>query len=363
MKIVTSELSKEIISLFIPKPVLDMNPVVAGGFALSLYMTTLAAQDPTVGSFILAELNNKKKKAELILKFSDIDLWFLRENSLVETDTFKEVFFGQVGKEELPQRILHTSSTNSFHKATTSSNHSVVMSLEKSSLWANTFMFKGAWAPTHSYPIQFVKKQQKDVESLLKSFDFKVSSVAWMDGSFYILDGFEESVAKKTLELNEGEAKRLKKQKFGTKIFQSIRTFKYFNRFNFEFSKELFDHIVENMMLASDYLLKVEEARKQEAAGAQGRVKFSSTYTGKISVSSSNPNYLEEVTNTETMQGMCVSLCQNFDMLTKMSHWDDSIALFFANSKVINIRHILDAKINAQSKTDSSPYPPFVIPF
>jgi hypothetical protein len=358
MKIVESELSKKIISKFIPEPILSTNPVVAGGFALSLYLTVLAANDPLVSSVLFAGINNPSQQTQLLCKFSDIDIWYLDSSDFLKSEE-SNVFFSdpKTNSDDSTKTLVTLNNSNSkTFSIQPGSKTGIRCRMEKSSVWANTFRFMDSNPKNYSHPVQFIRKHQKDVESLIKSFDLKISSVAWMDGSFYIADGFEESLKNKVLELNDGQLKRLKKQRFGTKIFQSLRIFKYLSRFNFEFSKELFGLMVENMTLASDYLLKLEEAKASNPKTSPGILP--SRFSGSIPVTSSNGNYVESIVNTATMEGMCRSLCSHFESLSKMSHWDDSIALFFANSKAVNIRTILDKNLNSKAET-----PDYVIPF
>jgi 5'-nucleotidase len=50
-----------------------------------------------------------------------------------------------------------------------------------------------------------------------------------------------------------------KRKKFGSKVFQSLRYFKYAQRFNLEFSKEMFDFVVELTSSVSDYFDKISK--------------------------------------------------------------------------------------------------------
>ena len=95
MKVVENENAVKIIKALIPESILKLNPVIAGGFVVSLYHLAMRYSSPiydadlavkierannnqvwiTSSNRMLADLNIEKK-------FGDIDFWFLKDNEI-----------------------------------------------------------------------------------------------------------------------------------------------------------------------------------------------------------------------------------------------------------------------------------------
>jgi hypothetical protein len=70
----SNDFSKKMINTLIPKQLLDLNPIIAGGFPLSLFMTeTLYKESPLMMSVAMENLDTS-------WAYSDIDLFFTKED-------------------------------------------------------------------------------------------------------------------------------------------------------------------------------------------------------------------------------------------------------------------------------------------
>jgi hypothetical protein len=313
--IVTSDFSNELVKSFLPEEILKSKPVIAGGFALSLYLTCISSESNFIKQI---RKNITKNEKALPFPFSDIDIWFLKDNP--EIEVIKEIFLS-----ENPKII---SGTLEQEKYTTD--------ITKKSFWANTYRFTIQSPKFKHIPIQFIKKNPDTIEQLITDFDIKICSVAWYDGKFYLSDDLHQNFESKTIEFNN--FKRIKRQKFGSKVFQSLRYFKYAQRFNLEFSKEMFDFVVELTSSVSDYFDKTSKDNSDQKT---------------FQLTSSNGSYTEEVVNSPSMQRMCRQLIDNFDLLSKMSHWTSATPLFLANSKHVNIKKYLTKNDNNSTSNSS----------
>lgn len=303
---IESDLSNEIIKNFVPANILSLKPIIAGGFALSLYLTCKSAENNLVKNIVIHQANKNKS---LSFKFSDIDIWFHENNP--NLDQIKEWFLTDVPNHA---HILPSSQ------------------LTKNTVWANTFHLSQIFSgKNNANIIQFIKRQPKSIEDLISNFDLKICSIAWHDGHFYLLDDLEDNFISRNMELNN--VKKIKRQKFGSKVFQSLRYFKYHERYGLEFSREMFDFIIELMSMTSDFLDKTEKQDKGTT----------------VKITSSNGNYTEDVVGTDSMKRMCNQLLSEFEKLSKMSHWTPATPLFLANSKHINIQRYLT--VEPQKKT------------
>lgn len=153
-------LPNSFLQTILPEDIWRLNPIVAGGSAVSLWFISEMIKglpDGMSDSFI-SNLNKKNK----IIPYSDIDIWF-QKNS--------EEKFLELIAEDPPDKII------------------AGFSLMKKSYWANTYHNYGK----SSCPIQFIKKPQDSVESLISSFDISLSSVAIYNNKFYVLDNVLES--------------------------------------------------------------------------------------------------------------------------------------------------------------------------
>jgi len=170
--IVTSDFSNELVKSFIPEEILKSKPVIAGGFALSLYLTCISSESNFIKQI---RKNITKNEKALPFPFSDIDIWFLKDNP--EIEVIKEIFLS-----ENPKII---SGTLEQEKYTTD--------ITKKSFWANTYRLTIQSPKFKHIPIQFIKKNPDTIEQLITDFDIKICSDAWYDGKFYLSDDLHQN--------------------------------------------------------------------------------------------------------------------------------------------------------------------------
>lgn len=298
-------LPNSFLQTILPEDIWRLNPIVAGGSAVSLWFISEMIKglpDGMSDSFI-SNLNKKNK----IIPYSDIDIWF-QKNS--------EEKFLELIAEDPPDKII------------------AGFSLMKKSYWANTYHNYGK----SSCPIQFIKKPQDSVESLISSFDISLSSVAIYNNKFYVLDNVLESFKKKEIILNNPD--QIQKRTFGSRVFQGLRHFKYAKRFNMSFDKALHQRMIH---LFAD-----------SVAFLQAFEKNNNDHKIPVKIISSNSDYEQTIITKESLVGMTKQFCTFFDEFKKMQHFSETDILFIPDSRYIPVgRHIDAMKVDNLSKKTS----------
>jgi hypothetical protein len=203
-------------------------------------------------------------------------------------------------------------------------------------------MFSTSKSKVKLKPIQCIVKKQDSVESLLSSFDLGVCSVAIHNGEFIIHPSFMESMNKKQLTINnEG----LMRKSLASKVYQALRHFKYYEKTNFEFSKELYQRTLEVMSDSNTYW---QECKKLGLVSQWG----ATTAGVKVKITTSD-NYEQEVVTKESTNSMIKRLATHFADMQKMSHWDVSHALFVGDSDLFPVKSIIERKLAEQNKQES----------
>lgn len=309
MKIIeyNTNLPDSFLQTILPEDIWKLNPIIAGGSAISLwFMSEMTKGLPEgMGESFIATLNKTKK----IIPYSDVDIWFHKD---------QEEVISSLLAEEPPEKIM-----SGFN-------------LTKKSYWANTYSSYSK----PSCPIQFIKKTQDSVESLISSFDISLSSAAIYKGKFYISDNVLESFKRKEIILNNPD--HIQKRTFGSKIFQGLRHFKYAKRFNMSFDKALHQKTIH---LFAD-----------SVAFLQAFEKNNSDHNTSVKITSSNSNYEETVLTKESLVGMTRQFCTLFDQLKTMKNFSETDLLFIPDSRYIPVGKYINASRENSIKPNSSPF-------
>lgn len=327
MKTLYSDSAKSIIEAIIPKSILDLNPVIAGGFIVAIYELAMKYPSDQLDQELLLKIKRCEthhyRKLNKILglkdKFQDIDLWFLDDNSIWDSDSESGFLVGEF-KEETPDP--HTTFFNLMSYGydieahlNEFKSHGLSHVVENSTRWANSLIIgKDAMS------IQFIKMKYKSVEDLFSRFDIVNCCAAYYDGAFHFHEEFEESMESLTLTAGDTFSKG---NDFG-QIWAASRAFKYADRFSLEFSEEACDIITNTFMTACDLLTRINSDDYD--------VKNSTIELSSVS-GFPNPYGIIGVDNIDKFRQLIENLLYKFPSLILMEEFDEDTILMFVSSK------------------------------
>jgi hypothetical protein len=203
-----------------------LNPVIAGGAALSVYKALkLYDSEYKWKSFKRETLSlGRRSKVD---NFGDVDVWFLEKN-ILEKNILNLIYSDDINK------LRSASSLDIFNLPNRENAF-----LKGSSKWANSF--GTGFVDLYSGDIQIIKRRPKDIEDLFSTFDFINCQVAFYSGRIYYNKKLEKAFKRFELEIDD-ETPYLKLGMAG-KIFNALRAFKYSKRFGLDFDKKLTDYV------------------------------------------------------------------------------------------------------------------------
>ncbi len=352
----------------------DPDIIIAGGFALNLYMVNElleAAESSSAQGVMKKHFENFP-----LIKFSDVDLWILKDSQSIHAPLFKAISDAEAIKkvqdaggvtpnnratrahnalDHLMRRAQF--STNPFQfgpiKPTIAQNENIVRSGKgrsffgtKSSVWANTYEFAGGVVNGFERKsVQCVVKEQDSVESLLSEFDLSLSSVAIHRGEFIIHKSLVESLDKKEILYNKRTW--FTRRSFASRLFLCLRYMKYVDKIGFDLSSDLYKDVLSTISDASSFW---NEAKK---LGMGNDLKIKVT---------TNSNYEQEIVTRESIYAMAKKLAAEFPKLAKMKHYDVSHVFFIADSEIFKIKDILEPRV-VEVRSNQIPLPaPIAIP-
>ena len=315
----------------------DPDIIIAGGFALNAFLVNEALAGV---SNEMASLLKKSFLLHPVMKFSDLDLWILKDSKSGFAPLFEHVKGGQAAPGRKKERHPFEDGVKVVDQKWATS---------KWSDWANTYTVTSKPAiPVKKVPIQCIVKPQNSPEDLLSSFDLGVCSVAIHRGEFIVHQSLIDSIKSKELLYNNG--KSLKYKSLGSRVFQSLRFFKYIDKTGFDFSEDVYKDVLATMSDANTFWI---EAKKQGALNQYGGM----TNGVKVKITTTN-DYEQEVVTKESIRSMIQQLALKFESMQKMKHWDITHALFFQDSSLFSIKGIIEkntlgAEKSSQSKLDT----------
>lgn len=288
---IKSDKADYLIKNIVDKSILDLNPIIAGGFALSIYRSIELHDNEDKFNYFkrLMEVN---PKASGMPPFGDIDIWFDNDNDIHNENNNLNYLI----QDDLSLKLQGGSF---FQKFVIGDSEFFIKNTSK---WANTF--KGKSSAINSGVYQFVKTKHKTPPSLLSTFDFINCMVAWHDGVLYFDKRINDAFSKLELRLNNDAGYH--KSSIASRVFNSLRAFKYAKRYSIDFDKELSFNIFNVYcdicnINYDDYNDKV--------------VEIENLYGKKIS-------------SVKTLKDMVSALCYNFEQFSKMSSFDKKYAIF-----------------------------------
>lgn len=261
MKIVENNLAKEFIELVISKKILELNPVIAGGFVVAIYHAFMAYEDKRFKRIMERKLESLKNGYEFSDKeidiyfnmhkmYKDVDFWFLEENPIWQS---KDNILIRDFQPDKPDKLISPLHNPNFHVNNTFYTSSAAYqndfrSLELNSPVVNSTYWANSFNPhNHNmgiYPYQFIKKSFKSIEFLFSNFDILNCCAAYYNGKFYFHDDFENSFDEGILNVK----KDFHKKTLPHKIFTAQRYFKYAKRYHLQMSEYAIDSIMGTML-------------------------------------------------------------------------------------------------------------------
>lgn len=360
MKVVENKLAEDILKLYVPKNILTLKPIIAGGFIASLYRNIIKRSEPSFDyelskileeksqsskfSMQLKKLIGSKNLDDKALNFGDIDLWFYKNNeiwneshpahffiSYLEPDPPKATFNGRLPVNELK---LYYEVAKKLKPSLEAFDLSYNHGIRTSSGWANTFYIRNNDFDL-SCPIQMIKKPQENVDQLLSSFDIINCCAAYHDGKFYFADGFEEAFSRGYLE----KGNSYNKKHVQDKIWGANRAFKYAKRYDLEFSKEICEEMVRLFIDAEEFINNLNKGIEEDQVVKTTEVDFEDPY-GRIMTKISK----------ETILSIANTMLSKFPELILMKHFDKDYIFLFLSSKDPGIMYEVQKYIELQEK-------------
>ena len=311
IKVLKSEQVDWLVGFILPSEnILSLDPIIAGGSMLSVYRAVKLHDTPSKWAEFKRCLERSPGKAKLD-KFNDIDIWFDAKNSIHNVE--HEYNWLITAFEEKTNKTL-SASLNAYikpllgsflsNRIATVKNSMGIISINKSTNWANSFSCKAKLAKE----IQFIKKSPTSVTNLLSSFDFINCSVAYYDGKLYCDDRIDNAFDLFELQLNNAEV--YQKDSIALRVFNAIRAFKYSNRYNLDFSLEL-----------TEYIFKVfYDAKDIDYAAYKDKVVELETLYGKT------------LSSVSTLKGMVDTFQSSFDSFSKMKSFKKEYAIYLIDN-------------------------------
>jgi hypothetical protein len=347
LKIVESKDAESILKLFLSEKILELKPVIAGGFVVALYNNIINAPQSKKEKNIEGIRKSFLQKKYMInhpdeLKFGDIDMWFLKDNPIwgehpvgfivgginPDVDNF-DLFGNQVLKVNDGRAKTYRSASINYQHHLHTLGLGAHCQIQSSTPWANTFK------NDCGVVIQFVKRQYDDIQKLFNHFDILNCCAAYHDGMFYFADGFTEAFDNKTLSVNSNFANR----NIAANIISANRAFKYASRYKIEFSKEACENVVEILFEAEELSKKIATGNLGSELEAIEGVTMEDGYGRTFTVK-----------NTELMIDMISQLFHYFERLIHMENFNEEYIFTFLNFKDSGIIKRVKKYLEVQEK-------------
>lgn len=267
----------------------DLNPVIAGGSALSVYKAVKLYNSSFKWESFKRETKSLGRRSK-IDNFGDVDVWLL-ENNNAEKDIIDLIYSDNIDR-------LKIASSLEMFKAPDQSNAFI----KRSSKWANSF--GTGFSKLYSGDIQIIKRRPKDIKDLFSTFDFVNCQVAFYSGRIYYNTGINNAFKKFELEIDD-ETPYLK---FGLagKIFNALRAFKYSKRFGLDFDRKLTDYIF-NLYVATK---NIDYSKYEDRIIELERM------------------YGTQLSSVDTLKSMVYSFRALYSDFSKMKYFRDEYSLF-----------------------------------
>jgi hypothetical protein len=346
-----SDLAK-IVDTYIPPSLWDYEPVVAGGFALWAYIL-LKKFNEDVRTETLKRLDKGERVENSIIKFSDIDIWF-QEDSPWHDDCYSPLIAisGDDAAKKMRAEFAISSIEDVFG--------GYEAALTRTSKWGNTYSMsplaeEDTFAdkirsvfgyskirppadyddPRTRFNYQLLKKKFGGIDELFDEFDFLNCCVAIVkedrEYRFVTREGVDEAIDSGILESND----KLPKRDFGLNIYSIARAYRYYYKYNWQFSDKLAQEIFEIYFELITHPLT--EKRNEEPESSLPL--FNLSNIEPMSDFSSDMFMLEfpeQIPDDLIIRHIKDSISW-FELFTKMDSFKEEYCLFFINTGIREI--------------------------
>lgn len=283
----------------------DLNPVIAGGAALSTYKAVKLYNSKYRWEAFKRETESLGKRAK-IDKFGDVDVWFL-DGEILDSYSSNLIYADDIAllkKASLLEMFNSPNRQSAF--------------IKRSSKWANSF--STGYSDLYSGDIQIIKRRPKDIKDLFSTFDFINCQVAFYSGKIYYNTELNSAFSRFELELDD-ETPYLKSGIAG-KIFNALRAFKYSKRFGLDFDKKLTDYVFNLYVTTKNIDYSEYESKIIELERVYGT----------------------QLSSVETLQSMVYSFRLLYSDFSKMKYFRDEYSLFLLDQSdnIPKINELLD---------------------
>lgn len=353
MKIVQHKLAEDLVKIFVPENILNLKPIIAGGFIVDLYKSIIKNAEaqksleeylsrnshsnmrPTLVG-IRSAIGKPKYSNREPLQFGDIDLWFQDTSKIWDSNN---EFHFLVSSERNPQKYSKIYPQPPHEKKYEMDFLGINSDVGciASTKWANTYYLYPNLA--FQIKLQAIKKSYKDVEELFQSFDILNCCAAYHDGKFYFAEGFEDSFEALSLE----KGCNFNKDRIQERIWGANRAFKYAKRYDLEFCTQICEDMVQIFVEAEEFFTKLSESVLSNTATDE----VVSTELTKMEDGYGQSTI--QVTK-ETMLSMTRLLFSYFPELILMKNFNKEYIFAFLNSKDPSIMHEVRKYIELQER-------------
>jgi len=282
----------DIISRFIPDDIINLNPIIAGGFPLSIYRS-LKIYDGNMRPLLMRDLDRR------VEPFGDIDLWFLNSSDIHN----EKSHFNNLIRPGL--RMGQLASYKSLSRRTNDSKFAV------------TYM-ADTEVSSRTKTVQIIKEPQESACSLLSKFDYVNCAIAWHDGNVYSAKDLDDCFD--SFELRHNPLYESKDdESMATMMFRSLRAFKYADRYSLDFDRDIAKYIFKTYFKIKN----VKPAEMQTTTSILG-----------------GPYGAMEVQNTAT-HSMAMNLHRRFTDFVKMKSFRSDYILYLIDSTFLPVKDAL----------------------
>ena len=315
--------------MLIPKNILDLKPVIAGGFVTSLFYNILRYGDESKEaqtfmnsifkeSLVGKQHGNYKSTIKSVLGFGDIDFWFLNDADIRNEQHKYNLLIGDLCSSEDERKNV----VGRFIDAPKISNDKIDLlqqlglTVEKTSRWANSFRYipQDLTSSGTDLKMQFISAQFDSIEGIFEKFDIINCCSAYYDGEFYIHDRLKGLADNNLIAFNPLNSKYII-----SNMISAIRSFKYAQRhaafFSEDASKKVFDIFIDTSILHQELAVSRKDAiiasQASQKAGPLSPIQIGSTAYGNGNVAPYNP--YKYASPAEELKVKLSSLSSTFD--------------------------------------------------
>tara|TARA_A100001011_G_scaffold389581_2_gene471371 strand:- start:6775 stop:7746 length:972 start_codon:yes stop_codon:yes gene_type:complete len=285
--------------------VLSLEPVIAGGCALSIFKSVeLHKKDSDWKAFRNRMIRKSSWKGS-IPPYNDVDIWFLKAEESVESLRYK---FKNKFSDRSNSNLSYTPSV-----------------LKKETKWGRTYSISNK-------TYQFINTSHDSVKDLLDTFDLVNSKYAWHKGYFYFCEDAERSFENGHLSFYNKSVKD--DSPLYEKVFHCLRYFKYSIRYGIDFDKEVANFVYNVYLEIQNSII-------------EGNLKEKLKCGKKVAVTAGDVGYFSFTnSNVEMISDMRKSFCQFCIMETFKPEW--LLYLIPSSNLIPEIKNLIESNFDKE---------------